>query len=265
MKQNQVIGMLCLAFAAILVTACGAQAPTPDGSADRIATRVAEDLAVAATLTARAPQSTPVPVSPSPVPARPTETLAPTPPADTPTATARPLSPTPVPATPTKPAAQPPTATPTRFLVAVLPVDGSNGNQNLHNGQNVKGGKNVLLPGFAQSQVSNPMVFRDRIVFQVEVFDATKGQRDGDGIKNVRFVINGPNGQVHERTENTAGYCAFGGGEPDCVVWVFSEHGGKWPGGAQVVNGTYNVQITITPSYGEPVDWFWTFEIQRSR
>ena len=82
------------------------------------------------------------------------------------------------------------------------------------------------------------MVFGDRIVFQAEVFDENVGQTDGAGIESVTFTIRDETGEkVHERTERNAGYCVFGGGEPDCTVWRFSEHGDKWPDGASLNPG----------------------------
>lgn len=65
------------------------------------------------------------------------------------------------------------------------------------------------------------------------------------------------------QTEYNAGYCVFGGGEPDCVVWRFSEHGGRWPGGAPVRDGLHNLEVVIQPKTGEPVKWFWSFQIAR--
>ena len=59
------------------------------------------------------------------------------------------------------------------------------------------------------------MVFCDRMVFRIEVFDANVGVYDGSGIRDVTFKITEENGStVHERTERQAGYCVFGGGEP---------------------------------------------------
>ncbi len=170
-----------------------------------------------------------------------------------------PPTPTPRPVT-----ATPPPATPTRIpAIAILPVDGGcSETPNIRNSRNVKGGCNVALPGFESYEVSNPMVFRDRIVFQVEVFDTNVGRTDGAGIDSVSFTINDSNRTVHQRTERNAGYCVFGGGEPDCTVWRFSEHGNRWPGGADLQKGPHSVQIVITPKSGEPVTWFWTFEIQ---
>jgi hypothetical protein len=148
--------------------------------------------------------------------------------------------------------------------VAVIPVDGSDGNKALGNDRGVNSGRNLLLPGFAAAELSQPMVFRDRIVFQAEVFDREAGQTDGAGIDNVTFIIRDETGaEVHKRTERNAGYCVFGGGEPDCTVWRFSEHGYKWPGGASVRPGVHDVQIVITPKRGEAVTWFWSFRVDK--
>ncbi len=330
-----------------LMAACGGAQPTPD----RVATRVAEDLAVSATLTARAPQQptgavaqaadrptatraqaavvpiatqAPAPDTAIPEPVcqvvsaglnlRPGPGTAFNPPIATlPQDTrVRPLSfvgrgvpsgqwvevkveatgqrgwisagseslscavdvttlpagvtpATPVPATTTPaPAAATPTPSPTRVQVAVVPVDGNDGgNNNVRNDLNVNSGRNVRLPGFAPEQVANPVVFHDRIVFQVEVFDRAVGHYDGAGIQSVRFnVTDGTGKTVLDQTENTAGYCAFGGGEPMCTVWYFSEHNNHWPNGAVLHPGLHNVQITITPKSGNDVTWVWKFRIQ---
>lgn len=186
-------------------------------------------------------------------------TPTPLPPTATPTRVAVTLPPPP--ATP-----PPPSATPTRVApLAVLPVDGGGGDTlNIRNGRDVMDGRNVLLPGFEAYEVNDPMVFRDRIVFQAEVFDSNAGQTDGAGIENVVFTITDPFGDiVHQRTEYNAGYCVFGGGEPDCVVWRFSEHNNRWPGGAAVRDGLHNVEVFIQPKSGEPVSWFWSFQVER--
>lgn len=184
---------------------------------------------------------------------------------------AAPATPTPRPPTPTPTRVAvtlpPPPATATRVSpIAVLPVDGGGGEtSNIRNGRDVKDGRNVLLPGFEASEVSEPMIFRDRIVFRAEVFDRNVGQTDGAGIESVTFVITDPVGNiVHQRTEYNAGYCVFGGGEPDCVVWRFSEHNNQWPDGAAVRDGFHNVEIIIRPKSGSPVSWFWSFQVARS-
>jgi len=264
MIRKRLIYIPGLVMVGLLLAACGGPAPNAP-EADRVATRVAEELAVAMTLTAVAPPTeapTATPVEPTATTLVPTDTAVPPTAVSTeqPTETPAPTN-TPVPAPTDTPPPPPPTATP--ILIAILPVDGSDGNQNLGNNRPVKEGRNILLPGFSQAQVTEPMVFRDRAVFRVEVFDDDVGYTDGDGIKNVTFKITDPGGNpVHERTENQAGYCVFGGGEPDCNVWVFAEHDYRWPDGAPIVNGTYSVEAVINPENGEGVSWFWSFVVE---
>jgi hypothetical protein len=179
------------------------------------------------------------------------------PPTPTPAPTSTLLPPTAIPIVP--PATQPPTV-----QVVIIPVDGSDGNKALGNNRGVNSGRNLLLPGFTQHETSDPMVFRNKIVFQAEVFDRNVGQYDGAGIDNVTFTIRDETGDiVHERTERNAGYCVFGGGEPDCTVWRFAEHGDKWPSGAELRPGIHDVQIVIQPKNGDGVTWFWSFRIEQ--
>jgi len=272
MNKNILIYILVLVLAVLLLAACGGSEP------DLVATQVAVERAAAATLTAEAPTAQPdatevaaaptptlIPTdAPSPTPAptdAPPPTLVPT---DAPLPTASPVvvepaaTPTPLP-----PASPTPLPSPTPIAIAVLPVDGSDGNQSLGNDHPIKDGRNITLPGFAQYEVSDPMVFRERMVFQVEVRDRSVGPNDGDGIENVRFTITDVRGQqVHYRQENNAGYCVFGGGEPNCNVWGFAETGYRWPDGAMLFPGNYSVVIDITPQQGEAVSWFWNFDVE---
>jgi hypothetical protein len=191
-----------------------------DDEADRIATRVAEDQAVAATLTAAAGQAQP---------------------ADPPTQSG---------------------PTPTLITIALLPVDGEDGNLALR-GSAAGEGRNVLLPGFAPSDVRERMVFDDRLVFQVEVFDPRAGSRDGDGIAQVEFVLFDANDyRVHSYTDATPPYCVFGGG-PDCDVLVFARNSNRWPNGRSIANGRYLAEMVITPKQGEAAIWRWRFWIER--
>jgi hypothetical protein len=188
--------------------------------------------------------------------------LASLPPADPPpTPTAAPTST----AAPTPTTAPTPTAAPTppRVLLAFVPVDGGGDEVlNLRNSNPIKDGRNITLPGFAQAEITEPMVFRDRIAFQVEVFDKNRGNADGQGIQQVEFTIRDGDEIVHERTERNAGYCAFGGGEPDCAVWVFHEHGNTWPMGQYVREGMlYDVNVHIVADSGDTADWMWSFEV----
>ncbi|MCL4304273.1 MAG: hypothetical protein KJ077_51810, partial [Anaerolineae bacterium] len=126
----------------------------------------------------------------------------------------------------------------------------------------------VVFPGYTEGQLDfNNLVFRNRLVFRVVAFDKNKGQTDGAGIDNVRFEILGDPGTVHERTERTAGYCVFGGGEPTCNVWNFAEHNYRWPEPYQhelITNGLYSAQIEINPTSGDSANWNFDFRIEGS-
>lgn len=225
---------------------------------DRIATSVAETLAAQAV----DPTNTPIPPTDTPIPPTatpaPVNTNTPLPPTNTPV----PPTDTPIPPTDTP---IPPTATPPPFLLGASPVDGDDGNDFLRGSLDDNQGRNILLPSFAQDDVNDPMVFRDRIVFRVEVFDTREGLQDGAGIQDVDFKIvkeDGSNDVVHERTERTAGYCVFGGGEPDCNILVFAESDNRWPGGEQITSGEYLAEIDINPENGDSTQWRWRFNIE---
>ena len=155
-------------------------------------------------------------------------------------------TPTPIPPTPTQVV-----AVPTPPLLVDVPVDG--GQSDLH-GQ-------ILIPGFTRDQLKGPefggVVFRDRLVFAVDVFN-------NKNVKEVKIQINGPNGDVHERTERTPAYCVFGGGEPDCNVLVFAQTGYHWPekGKLPIKNGLHQVNIEITTKDDHTENWVWSFWIQ---
>lgn len=73
------------------------------------------------------------------------------------------------------------------------------------------------------------------LVFQVVAYDPDRGFDDGDGIRSVDLRIFDPDGrEVYQRTENSAAYCAFAGGEPECNIWYFSDNGDVWPSGEPV-------------------------------
>jgi hypothetical protein len=83
--------------------------------------------------------------------------------------------------------------------------------------------------------------FGNILVFQVVAYDPNVGNQDGDGIDHVDLKINGANGQVYFRRENTAAYCAFAGGEPDCNEFNLEENS-QWPdGGSEIEPGQYEL------------------------
>lgn len=87
--------------------------------------------------------------------------------------------------------------------------------------------------------------FRDSIVFLVKGVYAEGGDAiEGAGVKDVRFTITDANGDVvHVTTEENPLYCAFGGGEPNCNIWVFADNAYRWPSGAPVRSGPHNAVI----------------------
>ncbi|MFN2272223.1 MAG: hypothetical protein ACK2US_15370, partial [Anaerolineae bacterium] len=206
------------------------------------------------TATAPLPTATNTPADPATATA-PLPTATDTP-ADTPT-----LVPTDTPLPTTAPA----TATRVKVQIAESQVDGNDGNDFLRGSSSANQGRVILLPGFDQSEVTSPPVFRYRLVFRVEVFDTRVGMYDGAGIDHVDFFIEPDDGSgqiVYERTERNAGYCAFGGGEPDCNVLTL-ESGSRWPDpfGGEILNGHYLARIDIVPENDEPTQWRWRFEI----
>ena len=126
----------------------------------------------------------------------------------------------------------------------------------------------VIVPGFAPPSLG-PLIFHDRIVFQVRVHDPQSGPQDGDGIQEVQFKIyEGDQPQyeqlVYERTERTASYCVFGGGEPDCNVLVFADTP-NWPGGKTIHDTQYLVNILAVPKDQTRQAAFWDFSFQVAR
>jgi hypothetical protein len=247
----------CLMALGLLAMACGtgSSQATPNLDATVQAaidqTRTFQD-AVATSVAATAVAETPAEAA---------NTSEPTP-TDTPEAapTDTPSAPTPPPPAPT------PTPTEEKILIAQSDVDGDDGNDFLRGSSESNQGRVVLLPGFDPSEVTDPMVFRDRLVFQIEVFDTRAGLVDGAGIQDVTFRIEADDGSgvvVYERREQNPGYCVFGGGEPDCNV-LSLEDGGQWPDpyGGEIRNGQYLTRIDILPIDGEPTQWRWTFNVE---
>jgi hypothetical protein len=245
--------------AALLLAHCGLQGagvasppPTELSSADRIATRVAEERAVAATLAAEKQASEPTAIVALPTGA-PTDRPAPATLAAT-EAQAAPVATTEVPPPPDTPAPAPPTDTPEPAPPTDIPpppvaykdldftgspLPGSTINID---GKEFTVGGGIQIAGVADYRDGVPVV-RDKLAIRVFVRVPAEDDKDGAGIEDVAFSIDGEQGDHYERTERTAGYCSFGGGEPDCNLW--SPHDDTWPDGAQFLPGSHAVAVTI--------------------
>lgn len=83
--------------------------------------------------------------------------------------------------------------------------------------------------------------------FRVYAHKPFTSKVDGEGIASVDFNIEDSNGdEVYSRQEKTAGYCAFGGGEPDCIIWDLAANQYKWPNGTKILSDTFTMRITVT-------------------
>jgi hypothetical protein len=91
------------------------------------------------------------------------------------------------------------------------------------------------------------------LVFQVEAYDPSVGNSDGSGIDYVDLVVVGPDGSpVYGKRENTAAYCAFGGGAP-CPAWVFAENDNQWPSGTEFTPGPHRLVAEVNAEDGRSV------------
>lgn len=262
MKPGNAVRLAVLAGLSLWLVACSGTAGEPEP--DRVGTRVAEDLAVARTLTAVAQNSSaPTQIAQASTPtvnvpalAQPSPTLAP--PTDTPlppTATHAAILPTRRPSTPTL---APPTSAP----VVPTPIEDDPTTPGFGTTNGLEG--MIILPGY-QGPRDVP-VFHDAIVFRLKVSDPAFGNSDGAGIKAVTMSIDSPNGQVHSRTEQSPAYCVFGNptDSPQCDVWRFSKHNNQWPDGTPVCAGGHyqgNMNVETNDPAKSGAFWGFNFEI----
>ncbi|MBN1580066.1 MAG: hypothetical protein JXA89_05145 [Anaerolineae bacterium] len=251
MKFQHIGWTIGLALLVVLAAACSPQTSAEQQDTDQIV-----KTAVAATLAVRTPTPTLAADAPTPTLAAdaPTPTLA----VDVPTPTLAADAPTPTLAAD----APTPTLAP-KLIVAESDVDGNAGDDFLRGSSDSNQGRVVLLPGLSQSAVTDPVVFGESIVFQIEVFDTRAGFSDGAGIESVSFQIvagEGAGPVIHENELREPPYCAFGG-TPECTIWSFVGHDKQWPNGEPVANDLYLVQIDIVATDGSSTQWFWRFAV----
>lgn len=90
--------------------------------------------------------------------------------------------------------------------------------------------------------------FDSQYLLRLYAYDENSGStEDGAGISAVIFTVTDANNNILlENSEETAGFCIFGGGEPNCNPWTFEDFVYKWaPGGAVVEDGTYNLEVKV--------------------
>ncbi len=112
---------------------------------------------------------------------------------------------------------------------------------------------------------SGAPVFRRAISLQMIVRTVDEGSADGSGIERVEIEVVDDEGEtVYTKIENDAGYCLFGGGEPDCAL-VRLGNGATWPGtNRSIEERGYTAFFTVVPEdssidYGE---WQQDFEVR---
>ena len=110
--------------------------------------------------------------------------------------------------------------------------------------------------------------FGDELQFQTIASDPSVGSDNGAGIESVTFyIVDSQGNKLHERSEKTPLYCAFGGGDDgqNCNVWRFSEHNDQWPNGTPVENGaSYKLQVIVKAKNGQQTQQELSFTIQLS-
>lgn len=264
---SQPRALVCtLALGALLSAGCGTpqSAVGPTSTLDRVATDVAVAQAVAATLTAAVPTSEVAPTEqatpPGADPPTPTVAVATLAPVASQATANTPPPPTDIPAQPTDaPPAPTDTPLPTRVVLQIFPPTGDT--------SQIGGG--FVLPGDAQAAQSEPLdavTFSGAMWFRTVAYELGQGEDDGANIAQVAFTIadDTAGGIVHERVERNAGYCVFGGGEPDCALWDFAAHDNTWPDGQHTLDPshTYRAQALVTTKSGSETLWFFTFSVQ---
>lgn len=144
-----------------------------------------------------------------------------------------------------------PTATqapsPTPLVLRTVPIEGD---EDLIQGR-------IIFPDYQPAATTD-------LVFLAEARNPSLGDEDGAGISTVDFAIFDSNGtEVYRRTEERSRYCAFSGGEPDCVIFRFADTNFTWPGtGLPIQNGLHTLVVTVNAADGNSWSGQAEFNIQ---
>jgi hypothetical protein len=118
--------------------------------------------------------------------------------------------------------------------------------------------------GTTADYVISEVLVNDSFLFRIAVADTRFGDYDGAGISHVDYFISTSQGQtVYSRREESAAYCVFSGGDPNCNPWPFEGGQFRWGVGGQAVEeGDYHVTILVTPQDPafEGEVWNWDFD-----
>ena len=145
--------------------------------------------------------------------------------------------------------------------IEIIPKQGDKANWNFS--FSIEGAPSELNAEIVQIGPNSTDTFVGQaLVFQVAASNPSAGTSDGAGIKNVdlRIIRNG--NVVYDRTEQNAGYCAFGGGEPNCNIWIFADHNNEWPNGKKIESGGHILRATVNAQNGQKKTVEMTIEIQ---
>ncbi len=221
-----IFSLLILSVLAACTIPPGSQAPT---------SQVVKETVLVIVTSTPAPESTTSTTTPQPTDASLTGTPSPTY-TDTPTATSRPFV--------------APSLTPLALMN--VPIEGGDPNHKFYA---------LLVYPIYQPAATKSLWFR------VYAHEPTSSKVDGKNIDNVTFTINDNGGNpVYFREEKVAGYCAFGGGEPNCNVYDFASQNYYWvsPNGTKVkmVSGKFDIHIIATDISGNVMFGDGTFTIK---
>ena len=99
--------------------------------------------------------------------------------------------------------------------------------------------------------------FTSEYLLRFYAHDTNVGENDGKGITAVEFSVLDENGEeVQFNSEETAGFCIFGGGEPDCNPWELDNGVYVWPStGEPVHNETYTLNVRVILDDGNEGNW----------
>ncbi len=118
-------------------------------------------------------------------------------------------------------------------------------------------------PDGSQDGLSGDFIFSSDFLLRMAIHLNGESQ-DGKGIQDVNFSVEDKNTHqvLYTHTEQTAGFCIFAGGEPDCNPWPETNYVITWgEGGPPVVDGVYLVRISANGDGGASGNWHFDLNV----